>query len=159
MNTQFSSIWPIDWTLSYATAQQEWTWERWQWRGTLSSAKLQPFWNHTIKLSSVISRTLICGVFPLCRVKVNVFYIHRRLGNPMVYSQLSTSIYTVPRSPRNCIMGKLQMINKSCEWNAIAETNDKNAVKTRKNTEESKRRNEMKEQIQDNSSREDKQVN
>ena len=33
----------------------EWTWERWQWRGTPHSPKLQHCWNLTIRLFSVIS--------------------------------------------------------------------------------------------------------
>ena len=37
----------------------EWTWERWQWRGTPHSPKLQDCWNLTIRLFSVISRTLV----------------------------------------------------------------------------------------------------
>ena len=39
----------------------EWTWERRQWRGTHHSPKLQYYWNLTIKLFSVISRTLVGG--------------------------------------------------------------------------------------------------
>ena len=54
---QFSSMWPIDRTLSGL----EWTWERWQWRGTPHSPKLQHYWNLTIRLFSVISRTLVEG--------------------------------------------------------------------------------------------------
>ena len=37
----------------------EWTWEWWQWRGTQHSPKLQHYWNLTIRLFTVISRTLI----------------------------------------------------------------------------------------------------
>ena len=36
----------------------EWTWEQWQWRGTLYSPKLQHHWSLTIRSFSVISRTL-----------------------------------------------------------------------------------------------------
>ena len=39
----------------------QWTWERWQWRGTLHSPTLQHYWNLTISLFSVISRTLFVG--------------------------------------------------------------------------------------------------
>ena len=39
----------------------EWTWERWQWRGTPHSPKLQHCGNLTIRLFSVISRTLVGG--------------------------------------------------------------------------------------------------
>ena len=37
----------------------EWIWERWQWRGTPYSPKLQHCWNLTIRLFSVISRKLV----------------------------------------------------------------------------------------------------
>ena len=42
-------------------SEPEWTWERWQWRGTPHSLKLQNYWNFTIRLFSVISRKLNCG--------------------------------------------------------------------------------------------------
>ena len=46
----------------------EWTWERWQWRGTPHSPKLQHCWNLTIRLFSVISRALVGGgLIPLQR--------------------------------------------------------------------------------------------
>ena len=34
-------------------------WERWQWRGTPNSPKLQHYWTLTIRLFRVISRTLV----------------------------------------------------------------------------------------------------
>ena len=55
--------------------------ERWQWRGTLHSPKLQYNWNLTIRLFSVISRTLVGGVLPLFREAVGVYYSPSRLGN------------------------------------------------------------------------------
>ena len=60
LNMQFSSIWSIDRTLirSYHS-EPEWTWEWWLWRGTPHSPKLQHYWNLTIRLFSVISRTLV----------------------------------------------------------------------------------------------------
>ena len=39
----------------------QWTWEWWQWRGTLHSPKLQHFWRFTIRLFIVITRTLVEG--------------------------------------------------------------------------------------------------
>ena len=61
INTQFSSIWPIR---CYHSGQ-EWTWERWQWRGTPHSPKLQHYWSLTIRLFSVMSRTLVMrGSYP-----------------------------------------------------------------------------------------------
>ena len=59
---RFSSIQPIDRTLIRCYhSGPEWTWERWQWRGTRHSPKLQHCWNLTIRLFSVISRTLVSG--------------------------------------------------------------------------------------------------
>ena len=56
----FSSIQPIDRTLIRCYhSRPEWTWEQWQWRGTPHSQKLQHYWNLTIRLFSVISRTLV----------------------------------------------------------------------------------------------------
>ena len=44
----------------------EWIWERWQWRGTPHSPKLQHYWNFSIRLFCVISRKLVWwGVTPL----------------------------------------------------------------------------------------------
>ena len=61
--------------------QAEWTWEWWQLRGISHSPKLQHYWNLSIRLFSVIIRTLVGGVLPLCRNAVSVFYSPRRLGN------------------------------------------------------------------------------
>ena len=46
----------------------EWIWEWWQWRGTMHSPKPQHYWNLTIRLFSIISRTLILA--PLQRSSV-----------------------------------------------------------------------------------------
>ena len=59
----------------------EWTWERWQWTCNLHSPKLQHYWNLTIRLFRVISRTLFERVvLPLCREAVGVFYTPYPLG-------------------------------------------------------------------------------
>ena len=47
----------------------EWTWKKWQWSSTLHSSKIRHYWNHTIRLFSVISRTLI-----VCRGGITVVY-------------------------------------------------------------------------------------
>ena len=58
----FSSIWPRDRTfIKCYHSGPEWTWEWWQWRGYPTFPKLQHYWNLTIKLFSVISRTLVVG--------------------------------------------------------------------------------------------------
>ena len=55
----------------YYHSGPEWTWERWQWRGTPHSPKLQHYWNFTIRLLSVISWTLVGGVLPLFRKQLS----------------------------------------------------------------------------------------
>ena len=71
-----SSIWPFDRTLFRCYHfGPEWIWERWQWRGTLHSPKLQHNRNLTIKLFSDISRTFLGGgVIIICESAVDVFY-------------------------------------------------------------------------------------
>ena len=49
----FTQIYLLD-TNWYYHSRLEWTLERWQWRGTLHSPKLQHRWNLTIRLFSVI---------------------------------------------------------------------------------------------------------
>ena len=67
ISIQFSSIWPIDRTLSGATTPG-------QWRSTLHSPKLQHYWKLTIRLLSVISWTRVGGcVLPLCSEAVGIF--------------------------------------------------------------------------------------
>ena len=83
-------------------------WEKWHWRGTLHSLKLQQYWSLTIKLFSVISEHLLgegfyplaekqsvhstapadwatghllVGVLPLNREAIGVFYSPSRLGH------------------------------------------------------------------------------
>ena len=69
ISTQFTSIWPIDRTLSRATTPNQ--------SGpgsTLHSPKLKHYWNHTIRLFRK-------WVLPLCREAVGIFYIFSWLGN------------------------------------------------------------------------------
>ena len=87
ISMRFNSIWSIDRTLSGATTQgPKWTWEQWRWNGTLHFPKLQNYWNLTIRLYSVINRTLIrwSGVLPLCWEAVSVFYSSSWLGNTLM---------------------------------------------------------------------------
>ena len=58
----------------------ECTQERWQWRDTLHSTKLQHYWRFTIRLFSVIPKTLVLGVLSLSRDAVGVLYSPSRLG-------------------------------------------------------------------------------
>ena len=77
-----SSIQPIDKALIRCYhSRPEWTWEQWQWRGTPHSPKPQHYWNLTIRLFSVISRTRVGEILPRCREVVSVFYSPSQLGN------------------------------------------------------------------------------
>ena len=60
---------------------QEWTWERWPWRVIPHSPKIQNYWSLTIRLFSVITRTLLEWVLPLCRGAVGVIYSPSRPGS------------------------------------------------------------------------------
>ena len=70
-----SSIWSIDRALSGATTPGNWTWERWQWRGTPHSPKLQHYWRLITRLFCVIV-TLVGGggVLRIYRDTVSEFY-------------------------------------------------------------------------------------
>ena len=57
----------------------EWTKKQWQWRGASYSPRPEHYWDFTIRLFSVISRTLIGG--GSCIGAVIVFYSPSRLGN------------------------------------------------------------------------------
>ena len=61
---------------------EEWTSERWQWRGTPHFPKLQHHWNLTIRLF-LISRTFVWGVLPLWTDAVGVFYSSSRPGHSL----------------------------------------------------------------------------
>ena len=82
ISMQFSSIKPIDKTLSGTTTLGL--------SGPGSNGnegvlyiypKYQYYWNLTIRLFSVISRTLVGGILPLCRDAVGVFYSPHRQVN------------------------------------------------------------------------------
>ena len=71
ISTLVSSIRPIDRTLIRCYHYRlEWTLERWQWRGTLHSPKLQHYWNLTLRLFSVISRTLVGESYPSAEMQL-----------------------------------------------------------------------------------------
>ena len=59
-----------------------------QCRDTLHSPKLRDFWNLSIRLLSVISRTLVRGFLPLSRDAVGVFYSPSQLGKPKWFHKL-----------------------------------------------------------------------
>ena len=91
INTQFCSIWPIDSTLSGATTLGQSGPESHGNEGILCNPpklhhhwiltiQLQLYWNFTIRLLSVISRTRVGGVFSLWKGPVGVFYNLGQLG-------------------------------------------------------------------------------
>ena len=82
ISTHFSPTWSIDRKpIRCYHFMPQWTWEKWQRRGTPHSPKFQYNWNLTIRLFSIISRTLVGGVLPLCREAVSLlFYDSSRLG-------------------------------------------------------------------------------
>ena len=79
--TQFRTIWPIDRTLLGSTTSVQKGLGSDDSDGTPHSTKLQHYRNLTIRSFSVISRTLVGMVLPLCRGAVDVFYRASRLGN------------------------------------------------------------------------------
>ena len=76
MSTQFSSMRPIDRTLSGAPTPGQ---------NGPHFQKLQYYWSLTIRSFSVISRTLVGRVLPLCRDAVGVLYSPSRLGRVYIY--------------------------------------------------------------------------
>ena len=75
ISTQFSS----NLTLSGATTPGQ------SGPGSDGNKKLQHYWSLTIRLFSVISRTLVGGVLPLCRDSVGVFYSPSWLDNTITW--------------------------------------------------------------------------
>ena len=63
----------------------ECTWERWQWRSTQDSSKLQHYWNLIIRLFSAISRTLAVGSLTSLQEAVGVFYRPSLLSKKMLW--------------------------------------------------------------------------
>ena len=54
----------------------EWTLEKWLWMVTLQSPKRQHYWNLTIRLFSVISRTIVGGILPILPTGQIYIYIY-----------------------------------------------------------------------------------
>ena len=80
INTQFSSIWPIDRTLSGATIPSQCGPGSDDNEGVLHIPQISSITGTTPSEFRVISRTLVDGVLHLCREAVGVFYSPRRLG-------------------------------------------------------------------------------
>ena len=77
---------------------KDWTLEPWQWKGTLHSPKLQHYWNLTIRLFSVISRTfVVVGFLPIFREAVGVFYSHSRLGKLLLRARVDLGVMAMKR--------------------------------------------------------------
>ena len=90
----------------------EWTWERWQWRGTSHSPKFQHHWNLTIRLFSVTSRTLVGGG----GLTVSVFYSPSRLGK--ISLGFVEFIYTFNRAKNRLLLLLLLQHNVDCEMSS-----------------------------------------
>ena len=87
---QFSLAWvhslvrfdPLKDPIRCYLSKLEWSWKWWQWRGTPHSPKIQYYWNLTIKLFRVITRTFVGRrVLSLFRDAAGVFYSPSRLGS------------------------------------------------------------------------------
>ena len=78
----------------------EWTWERWQWRDTTHSPKLQHNWNLAIRLICVISGHSLGEVSPLCRNAVGVIYRRSRVGKTKSKQPIKT-IFTIKETSHN----------------------------------------------------------
>ena len=75
-------------------------WEQWQWKITLHSPKLQHRWNLTIRLFSVISRTLIGGEFLLLQSVYSTAPADRAIWIRVYLGVIAKKGYsTFPQSP------------------------------------------------------------
>ena len=111
-----------------------WTWERWQWKGTPHSPKLQYYWDLIIRLFSVISRIfigggmlnpqqkssrcilqsqpiglLLGGVLSLCRDAVGVFCSPSGLDK-------FTSIYFIDKSRALFVLNVSSIFTLNTTW-------------------------------------------
>ena len=93
----------------------EWTWQRWLSRGILHSPKFQHYWSLTIRLFSVIYRTLVGRILHLCRDAVDVFYSPSWLGHRTLVvgrSYLSAAMLSVYSSaPANWVINPLKFVH------------------------------------------------
>ena len=82
-------------------SELEWTLEQWQWRDTPHSLKLQD-WSLTIRLFSIISRTLIRegSLSHLCRDAVGVFYSPSWLGSKEILPNIVKLVTVVEGDPK-----------------------------------------------------------
>ena len=88
-------------------SRPEWTWEQRQWSGAPYSPKPQHHWNLTIRLFSVISRSLIgvcvCGGgLPLSRGAVGEFYSHVHCSYILTFLCICTELKDIKHSYLNC---------------------------------------------------------
>ena len=89
-------------------------------RCTLHSPKLQHYWNLTIRLFCIISRTLVeAGVLPLCRCAVGVFYSPSRLGNILfsAMGKLSSKSHEIWITPTSHFMKLNNQNYLKLSWN------------------------------------------
>ena len=88
----FQSVWKIlsSPCIRCYHSSPEWTWERWQWRGTLDFLKLQYYWSFTIRWFGIKSRRLRRGGLLLCKDAIGVFYRPRLTGLLIWLTRLGT---------------------------------------------------------------------
>ena len=94
--------------------------------GSDGNEGVQYYWNLTIRLFSVISRTLVGWELPLCRDAASVFYSpswvgHRTLVGGVLPSAEMISVYvtTQPNGPLTCWKSRFTFIAK-CTKNKIS---------------------------------------
>ena len=94
----------------------EWTWEWWQWRGTPHSSNLQHYLNLTMRLFSVVSRTLIGGA-------VGKFYSPSWLGKILLREKFYRRDIIVSLIPSSFVSLKLdKMFRETYEKSLISIT-------------------------------------
>ena len=77
-------------------------------KGTLHSLKLQHYWSLTIRLLSVISRTLVGEGITLCREEIDEFYCPTRLSKFKTYVLCFI-----------CVQVELQAMNNYSAWTGV----------------------------------------
>ena len=115
----------------------EWTWKRWQWKGTLHSPKLQHYWNLTIR-----SFLFGGGILPLCRKAVGVFYSPSQLDKSDLRNDGNKGVlhtpYFTPYSPHFLSYQQIQLsdilkkqliyINDCCSKSYVSPIKKKNVA-------------------------------
>ena len=89
--------------------------ERWQWRGTLHSQKLQHNWNHTIRLFSVVSGHSLGGFTPLQRCSQCILHLSWP-GKKYVYGVCVCVGGCICVCARVCVCVCVCVCECMCDW-------------------------------------------